>query len=308
MQAQHRDTGGVLSSPTARGVFYALLATFVWSFNFIAGRGLADAIPPCTLALLRWLTAFCAIFPFALPELRREWRHFTQNKWYYLATGAIGIAFFNTALYIAAHEVAALNMSLIFTSSPLFTIILSRIFFGEPIPPARVAGIATVLAGILILIARGDLRVLATLSFQPMDLLVLLSAFSFSLYALLVRKKPQGGGQRSYFAVIFGIGIILLLPFSIWEISSGAKIDLSSSLVIGILYMGLGASIFSFWFWSKSIELIGPARAAVVYYTMPLFCAIEAVLMLGEPILWVHYAGGALIISGLLLATRQSSR
>jgi len=307
MQTQHQNTG-VLFSPTARGVLYALLATFVWSFNFIAGRGLVDSIPPCTLALLRWITAFCAIFPFALPELKREWRHFTQHKWYYLATGAIGIAFFNTALYIAAHEVAALNMALIFTSAPLFTIILSRIFFGEPIPPARAAGISIVLTGVLALISQGDLRILTTLSFQAMDLLVLLSAFTFSLYALLVRKKPQGGGQLSFFAVIFGIGIILLLPFSAWELAGGATIHLSSTLVISILYLGLGASIFSFWFWSRAIELIGPARAAVVYYTMPLFCAVEAVLILGEPILRVHYVGGALIISGLLLATRQSNR
>lgn len=305
MQTERGSMQSPSFSPGTRGVIYALLATFVWSFNFIAGRGLANAAPPCTLALLRWSTAFCVILPFALPELTREWRHFVRNKWYYLVTGSIGIAFFNTALYVAAHQVAALNMSLIATSSPLFTILLSRIFFGEPIPPTRVAGIVIVLCGILVLIARGDFQVLATLSFQPMDLLVLLAAFTFSLYALLVRKKPQGGGLLSYFAVIFGIGVALLLPFSAWELGNGGELHFSSALVIGVLYMGLGASLFSFWFWSKAIGLIGPARAAVVYYSLPLFCAVEAVLMLGEPILWVHYAGGALIVSGLLLATKQ---
>lgn len=296
---------GAKLSPTARGVLYALLATFVWSFNFIAGRGLADAAPPCTLALLRWTIAFCAVFPFALPELKRDWRHFIEHKGYYFITGAIGIAFFNTALYVAAHQTAALNMSLIATSSPLFTIILSRIVFGEPIPPLRVVGVAVVLAGILVLIARGDFNTLATLSFQPMDLLVLLAAFSFAVYGLLVRKKPAGGGQLANFAVIFGIGVILLLPFSAWEIMNGGQVHFTGPLVFGVLYMGIGASLFSFWCWSRAIGLIGPSLASVVYYSLPLFCAVEAVLILGEPILWVHYLGGALIVGGLLLATRQ---
>ena len=305
MQAQQHGTGGILSSPTALGVIYALLAVFVWSFNFIAGRALVGTIPPCTLALFRWTTAFCIMLPFALPELKREWRHFVQHKWYYLITGAIGVAFFNTALYVAAHEVAALNMALIFLSAPLFTIILSRVCFHELTSPARVAGIMVTLTGVLALISKGDWQTLATLSFQSMDLLVLVSAFGFSLYALLVRIKPQGGGQRSFFAVIFGIGVILLLPLAAWELAGGATVRLSSTLYISILYMGLGASIVSFWCWSKAIGLIGPARAAVIYFTMPLFTAVEAVLMLGEPVLPVHYVAGALIIGGLLLATRQ---
>ena len=307
MQVQPSSEKTSFFSPTMQGVFYALLATFVWSFNFIAGRGLADAMPPCTLALFRWLVAFVAVLPFALPELRREWRHFAEHWRYYFLTGLVGVAFFNTAIYIAGHQVAALNMSLIFSSSPVFTIIMSRIFFGEPIPRSRVAGIIAALCGILLLLARGDLRALASLSFQAMDILVLSGALAFSLYALLVRKKPAGGGQLSNFAVIFGIGVLILLPFSVWEMAAGKQIHVSSNLVVGILYMGLGASLFSFWFWSKAIGLIGPARAAVVYYTLPLFCAVEAVLMLGEPILWVHYVGGALIIGGLLLATRQKN-
>jgi len=305
MQKPHHGLGGILSSPTARGAVYALLAIFVWSFNFIAGRALVGDIPPCTLALLRWTTAFCIILPFALPELKREWRYFTQHKWYYLVTGAIGVAFFNTALYIAAYEVAALNMALIFLSAPLFTIILSRICFGELISPGRVAGILITLTGVLALISRGAWQVLASLSLQPMDLLVLLAAFGFALYAILVRKKPQGGGQRSFFAVIFGIGVILLLPFSAWELAGGATVRLSPALYISVLYMGLGASIVSFWCWSKAIGLIGPARAAVIYCTIPLFTAVEAVLILGEPVLPVHYLGGALVIGGQLLAIRQ---
>ncbi|MDL2274873.1 DMT family transporter [Desulfosarcina sp. OttesenSCG-928-G10] len=288
-----------------RGVLFALAATIVWSFNFVAGRGLADAMPPCTLALCRWLVAFVAIFPFAVPGLVREWRHFCVHWRYYLVVGVLGIAWFNTAIYMGAHTVSAVNMSLIATSSPLFTLLLARIVFGDTLHRMSALGIVTALGGVLLLISRGDLSVLTSLSFHGGDLLLLSAAFSFSCYTLLVRKKPDGCGLLSYFAVTFGLGALVLLPFSLWELGQGAAIHFSPALIGGILYMGLGASLLAFWCWSRAISDIGPSKAAIIYYSLPLFSGLEAVLLLGEPLLWVHFAGGALILGGLVLATRQ---
>lgn len=301
-----RAASSAALSPKSKGALFALLATLVWSFNFIAGRGLADSVPPCTLAVGRWAVAFFAVLPFALPALLREWRHFIDNFRYYLVLGVLGIAYFNTAIYKAAHSVPALNLSLIATSSPLFTVMLARICFGEAITRARMAGIATALLGILLLITRGDLGALARLSFHGGDLLMLSAALSFSIYTLLVRKKPGGCGTLSYLTVTFGLGLVLLLPLAAWELLiAGEQVHVTPGLVGGIVYMGLGASLFSFWCWSKAIEAIGPSKAAIIYYSLPFFCGVEAVLFLGEPVSWVHWAGGALVLGGLLLATRE---
>ena len=294
-----------IPQPRVAGVIFALLATMVWSFNFVVGRGLADAIPPCTLAFCRWLTALCAVLPFALPSLVREWRHFFQHWRYYVITSLFGIAFFNTAIYIGAHSVPALNMSLIATSSPLFTIILSRMFFGEAITRARMAGLVIVFFGILSLMSKGEFSRLASLSFGSGDLLLLSAALSFSVYTLLVRKKPEGCGQAAYFTVTFGLGMIILLPAVFWEAVHALPVQYSFSLVGALLYLGLGASLFSFWCWSRAIATIGPAKSAVIYYSLPLFSGIEAVLFLDEPVLWIHFASGALILGGLILATRE---
>lgn len=293
------------SSKNLTGIAFALLATIVWSFNFVAGRGLAQSMPPCTLALCRWLVAFAAVLPFALPEIQKQWRHFFEYRRYYLVVGFLGIAYFNTAIYMGAHTVSAVNMSLIATSSPLFTMIMARLFFGERITRRRIAGIAAALAGIVLLISRGDLAVLTSLHFQPGDLLLLSAAFSFSCYTLLLRKKPEGCSLSANFAVTFGIGIVILLPFAAWELLHGPQIQFSGTLLTGIIYMGLGASLLAFWCWAKAINAIGPSKAAVIYYSLPLFSGLEAVVLLGESVLWVHYAGGALILGGLVLATRD---
>lgn len=291
-----------------QGAFFALAATVVWSFNFIAARGLIDSAPPCALAFGRWLTAFCAILPFALPALKKEWRHFFVHWRYYLIISFIGITFFNTAIYKGAHTVPALNMTLIATTSPLFTLLLARLFFGEGIRPLRMLGISLAFCGVILLVCRGELSVLTSLSFHEGDLLILAASFSFSVYTLLVRKKPEGCSLLSYLAVTFGLGMILLLPAVFWEGAQGMRMSFTPGLIAGLLYMGLGASLFSFWCWARAISLIGPGRAAVIYYSLPLFAGIEAVIFLGEPVLWVHFASGALILGGLLLATGEGKK
>lgn len=287
------------------GIFFALLATIVWSFNFIVGRGLADSFMPCTLATGRWLVAFAAVLPFALPAIIRERHHYLTNWRYYGILALLGIAYFNTAIYAAARTVPALNLSLIATSSPLFTIVFSRIFFGEPITRTRFAGILVALCGIILLITRGDFSVLAQLSFQGGDLLMLSAALSFAVYTLLVRKRPAGCSTLSYLGVTFGLGFFMLLPLALWEMFSHGIPDFTPTAVGAFVYMGVGASLFSFACWSRAIEAIGPSKASVIYYSLPFFCGVEAVLFLGEPVLWVHFAGGALILGGMVLATRE---
>lgn len=290
-------------SPTARGFVLAFLATVVWSFNFIASRGFAQDMPPFTLAFYRWAVALCAILPFTWGPLKQSLPHYRANWRYYLVAGLLGIAYFNTAIYYAAHTVPALNLSLIATASPLFTIILARMFLGEAIAPARLAGMAAAFTGIVLLITGGDPVMLTTLSFHAGDLISLSSALTFAIYTLLLRKKPAGGTPATYFAVTVAIGVAALFPCMVWELAAGGRINFSIPLLGALLYMGLGASLLAFTCWAVAVGLIGPSRASIIYYSLPLFCAVEAVIFLGEGIHWYHFVSGALILGGLLLAT-----
>jgi drug/metabolite transporter (DMT)-like permease len=288
------------------GILFALLATFGWSFNFIFGRGLSGVIPPCTLAAGRWTVAFLIIFPFALPSLLRESGHFKKHIPYYLLLSFFGTTYFNTAMYAAAHVLPALNLSLITCTTPIFTIIMSRIIFHEPVHASRAAGIAVALLGVLLLLSRGDLSVITGLSFSVHDLLMLSSAFSFAVYTLLLRKRPPGASVRSFFAVTFGLGLIPLIPASAWELLRGATVSFTTELVVGFAYMGLVASLLCFRLWGLAVAAIGPAKTTVIYYSLPLFCGLEAVIFLGEAITWVHFVSGLLIIGGLIFATKEA--
>ncbi|MDR1359635.1 MAG: DMT family transporter [Deltaproteobacteria bacterium] len=293
------------SSPELRGFLLALAATFIWSLNFIIGRGIAETVPPISLSFLRWFIAFLSLLPFTLPAMLRQRRHFLEHWGYYALTGLVGVSMVNTFIYIAAHSVAALNMSLIAAASPLFVLILARIFYQEDLSPRRLAGIAAVLAGVCLLITRGDPGVLTRLEFHRGDLFMLCGALSFALYTLLARRQPAEVGQFTALTVIFGLGVLFLVPLTVWEVSRTPPIIFSWPVLGVLLYLGLGTSILAFWLWGKAIALIGPARTATVYYSLPLFCGIEAILFLGEAVIWIHFASGVLILGGLLVATRK---
>ncbi|MFP5213929.1 MAG: DMT family transporter [Acidobacteriota bacterium] len=287
------------------GYALALGATIIWSGNFIVARGLHDAILPGTLAFLRWFTATLILLPIAAEAVWRERRTIGDNLGYILLTAFLGVTVFNTLIYLAARSTNALNLSLIATSSPVFTLVFARIVLGEPFSAGRVGGVALAVLGIVLLLTRGDFSMLAGLRFSVGDLWMVLAAMIFGGYTVLIRRKPEHLGQAAFLLSIFGLGLLLLLPWAAAEVISQGMPDFSFSLLGSVLYIGLGASLVSYALWNKAVSAIGPARCGFIYYSLPVFSGIEAYFLLGEPVGLVHVASGALILTGIVWASRS---
>ena len=73
--------------------------------------------------------------------------------------------------------------------------------------------------------------------------------------------------------------------------------------VIGLVYVGVLASVAAFMSWSVNIEGIGAARGSIFLNLIPMFTAVIAVLTLGERIGLVPIIGGSLVIGGVTLAS-----
>lgn len=287
------------------GFVFALGATMIWSGNFIVARGLNEIIQPATLALLRWTVACLALLPLAGHALWKDRPVIMKNLGYLLPTAFLGVTVFNTLIYVAAHTSTALNLSLIATSTPIFIIIFARVFLGEPITMARVAGLVLAVSGVVLLLTRADLSVLLNLSFARGDLWMVLAAVIFGIYSILIRKKPPQISQSVFLMSTFLLGLVMLFPWAALEISTRGFPELSSDVVGSVLYIGLGASLISFFLWTRAIAIVGPSTAGLIYYTLPLFSGLGAFLILGEPVSWVHAVSGLMIFGGILIATRK---
>jgi drug/metabolite transporter (DMT)-like permease len=300
------DVKDVKEKTVTAGVLAALGATAIWSGNFIVARGLSSAIPPVQLAFWRWVVAILVFLPFGLQGLFRERKILAGHLPYLGVTAFVGITLFNTFIYIAGGTTTAMNLSLIAITFPIFVLLFSRIFFGEPCPPRRLAGV--VLLGVLLLLTRGDLGVLRNLAFARGDLWMLLASLLFAVYSLLIRHKPREISIGSFQLATFILGLLFLTPAFFWERSLRPWVGWDLTMIGAILYVGVGASFLAFLLWSKAIATIGPARAGILYYTLPLFSVFLALILLGEHVGLVHLASAPLIVGGILLASVQGRR
>ncbi|WP_462325482.1 DMT family transporter [Desulfoplanes sp.] len=297
------------SSPHAfLGFGFALAATVIWSGNFIVARGLADAFPPVSIAFFRWLIATVVLLPFGLPSLLRQWEEVRGNLGHLLVTSFLGITLFNTLIYIAGRHTTAMNLSLIAVFSPVFIIVLARIFMHDPITPHRLMGVVLAVVGVVFLTTSGDLGVLARLTFNPGDLLMLAATAVFAAYSILLRRKPREIEPTTYLTATFILGLVMLVPWAVWEWTNHPLAMPPSSVIGSLVFIGMGPALLAYVCWTRAVASIGPVKAGIVYYSLPLFSGIEAWMILGEHMTWVHGVAGVTIVTGIVVATVGKDR
>ena len=280
------------------------MATLIWSGNFIVARGLIDSIPPVSLAYWRWLVAVVALTPIAVKPLISDWPIIKSNILYICITSILGISLFNTLIYIASHTTTAINLSLIAITFPIFIILLSRIIYHELLTVNKAIGVFLVTLGIITLITKGDVSVLKNINFSSGDLWMLLAAMTFAVYNLMLKKKPAQLGTRSFQLITFSVGLLFLTPFYIWEASTtDFQIHaITNTTLYYILYLGLFASLASYFLWGNAVEKIGPTKSSMIYYSLPIFSGLLAYLFLGETIENIHLLRMSLIAAGIFTA------
>ncbi len=290
------------------GYLFAIGATAIWSGNFIIARGLNESIPPVSLAFWRWVVAVIVFLPFALKPLIAEWGVLRKNIPYLSLTSLLGITIFNTLIYFAGHTTTAINLSLISITFPVFIVILSRIFFRERITINKGIGIILVATGVILLITKGVLSRLLDISFAIGDVWMLMAAITFAIYSILLKRKPENVSIWAFQFSTFILGLVFLFPFFLWEYATVPPVEFHTKTVCSILYVGIFASLSAFVLWNKAIVMVGPSKAGMIYYTLPLFSGFLAYLFLKEDIRMIHFYSALLIVSGILTANYESKK
>ena len=282
------------------------LTSLFWAGNIVLGRYAAGHVPPMTLSCVRWVGSFLILLPFALPHLRRDWPALRARLPLMVVLSATGFAINNALAYWALQYTTALNALLIQSSGPLFVALWSLTLFGVRLTWAQLAGIAISLAGVLTIILRGDFAALAGIQLNRGDVMLTGAMLAFGLYSALMPRRPKTH-QLSLIACTTGGGALLLLPFSIWEYSSGVRLEFDALTVVTLLYAKIFPSTLAYLCFNRGIALIGPNRAAPFFHLMPVFGSAMAILLLGEQPRLFHLVGYLLVLAGVVIASRQAS-
>ena len=282
------------------------LTSLFWAGNIVLGRYAAGHVPPMTLSCIRWTGAFVMLLPFAWRHLRTDWPALRARLPLMVVLSATGFAINNALSYWALQYTQALNALLIQSSGPLFVALWSLLLFGVRLTFAQFAGIAISLAGVLTIILRGDPAALASIEFNKGDVMVAGAVLAFGLYSALMPRRPVTH-QLSLIAFTTAGGALLLLPFSVWEISSGVTLKFDTLTLVTVVYVVIFPSTLSYLFFNRGIALIGPNRAAPFFHLMPVFGSAMAILLLGEQPQLFHLVGYLLVLAGVIIASRRGS-
>lgn len=277
-----------------------------WAGNAVLARSLVGEFPPLALSFMRWALALAILLPFACralvahrDALRRQWREIA-------VLGVLGVGAYNTFQYLAVQTSTAVNVTLIASSTPVFILAAGALVFGERSRGAQWLGAALSIAGVLIVLTRGDAANLLKLAFVPGDLIMIGGNVAWTFYTWRLRKRRPGLPFAPLIAAQMVFGLLAIAPLAAAEAAlSPATIHWRPTVVLLLLYFALFPSIIAYYCWDRGVARIGAVIPVYFANLTPLFAAAFSTLLLGEAPHLYHAVALALIIGGIHLASRR---
>jgi drug/metabolite transporter (DMT)-like permease len=279
------------------------LTSLIWAGHAVVGKLAVGEIGPMTLTFLRWAVALGPILFAARHEIAKDFP-VLRRRWIYVGSlGALGYTAFNALFYLSAHYTAAINMALIQAGIPALVLIGAALGFGARPTSAQTLGAALTIAGVATIAAQGDIAKLASLSLNFGDVLMLVGCLFYAYYALGLRYRPAVSSV-GFLAGMALAALITSTPPFLYEVWRHGLILPSAKGVAVLLYAALGPAFISQLMFMRGVQLIGAARAGVFVNLVPVFGALLAVALLGEPLSAYHLVALALVVGGIILAQR----
>jgi drug/metabolite transporter (DMT)-like permease len=281
------------------------LTSLFWSLNWVIGRAIVGHVSPLALTFIRWTVAIAIMMPFAWPEIRAHWpavrRHWKVIAW----LGFWGTGLHNAFAYVGLQYTTATNGAILNSSIPIFIILLGWLVYRDTITRAQALGVAISLTGVVAILTRGDPRVIADLSLNRGDLIVLVGMVFWAAYTIFLRMKPAELPGLAMLTCCGVFGVALLFPLFLLELAFfGGHVEFTPATLGAMLYLGVFPSFVGYVFWNKAVAEVGAQVAGIFVHLMPVFVSLLAWIFLGERIHFFHVAGIALILAGIALTSR----
>ena len=277
----------------------------MWSSNYLIARLAREVIHPHGLAFGRWALALALMLPFVGAGLLAR-RDALLEEWpQLLVLGGLGMWICGAWVYIGGQSTSAANMALIYAASPVAIAVVGVKVLHERMSGTQKIGVCFALAGVLFVIAKGDIDNLLAVRLTAGDGWVAAAAIAWTAYSVLLKRWPSALGPGERLAAIIAGGLVVLLPFTVWEWAHSPPLPFGTRELVLVVLAAVLPGVLSYGAYSFLQRELGAARTALLLYLAPVYGALLAWGVLGEPPRWYHVVGAALILPSIWLATRQ---
>lgn len=288
-----------MNSKLRLGQAAALITILIWGTTFISTKVLLTALSPIEILFLRFVIGYLALWLAAPRRLVLTERK--QEGWF-AAAGLCGVALYYGFENLALSMTQASNVGVIISIAPFFTVLFSAVFLKQKRPGLRFfLGFLMAMAGILLISFNRQ-----AVEIHPLgDGLAVIAAMIWAMYCLISRKISELGynvlltTRRTFF-----YGLLLMLPLVMTQFSADFQILSEPSVLLNLVFLGLGASALCFVTWNYAVGILGSVKTSVTIYIVPVITAVASAWVLHEPLTPRVILGLGLTLGGLLLSQK----
>jgi len=272
--------------------------------NIIVARGGVEYVPPISLAFWRWFTVFVILFPFFYNEILKNKKYIDKEFWKLFFLGSMGCGVCGAFPFIAGMTTTMANMGIIYTSSPIFIIILSVMFFKDTINFSRILGLFLCLIGVLAIISKGRLDLLLNFKFTSGDLWMIGAAIGWAVYSIYLLNWKSNFSLMARFTLIAFFGTLSLFPFYILEEIFYFNTVFNNNFFFWVIFAAVSPGIIAFTLYTRVQKYVGASLAGFTLYIFSIYSAIYGIILFDEALLKFHYFGAAFVFAGIYLARK----
>ena len=292
-----------------------LLPPLMWAGNAIVGRLMNDQVPPMTLNFLRWVVAGILLAPWGWQVLK-QWPLVRQALPRLSALGLTGMFSYNSFQYLALTSSTPINVTLVASIMPVWMLLAGRVFYGVQVKRQALIATLFTLCGVLLVLSRGDLQNLLSISLVPGDTWMLLATLGWTAYSWLLAQPTATQKELSqdwagflWIQIILGMawsGLATLAEWWLFPALGAAPVHMGWDWGVwaALLYVGVGPALIAYRAWGLGVFRAGPNIAVFFASLTSVFAATMSTVVLGDAPHWYHYVAFSSILCGIFISSR----
>jgi drug/metabolite transporter (DMT)-like permease len=279
-----------------------LLAIIFWGTSFVATKTVLNEIKPVTIIILRLILASILLAIIALSTKRAFSINLKSHGWIFILAL---VAVFHLWIQVTGLQyTTAANTGWIIGTAPIFMAILGFVFYKERVTLFQFGGILVALAGLLLLIGKGDITNIGLIENKG-DLLVLGSAFTWGVYSMVNKKISLSYSPLMTILYLFLMMAVIIIPFNLNSEVISSVINLSLKSWVWIFFLGIFCSGVAYVIWAQALRDMESAKVGAFLYFEPLVTVIAAWFYLNEEITLLMLFSGLLITAGVFIVNKE---
>ena len=274
--------------------------------NLVVARGGVELVPPISLAFWRWTVVFLILLPFTYVTLKNNFHIIKKEYKKLFFLGSMGCGVCGAFPFLAGETTTVTNMGIIYTSSPVFIILISYFFFQEKINLTKVIGLIACLIGVFVIIIKGDIDLLINLRFTIGDLWMLAAAVGWALYSIYLFYWKSKLKIFDRFAMISFFGALSLLPFYVGEELFYKETIFVTEFYLWVIFAAISPGIIAFTLYTIAQKKLGASLTGFTLYVFTVYGAIYGYFLFDEKFENYHIIGTILVFFGVYLAKKNN--